>query len=66
MDLTQLQSILIEHQITPTNLRHIVDQGIEMERLKLEMGIRHGDGDSFIKIMQADRFRSLLCFLVIR
>lgn len=68
MDLTQLQSVLIEHQITPTNLRYIVEQGIEMEKLKLEVerSLNHGSVDSFVKIMQADRFSSLLCFLVVR
>lgn len=65
MDLNHLQSILIEHQITPTNLRYIVELGIEMEKLKLDLG--HDNGvDSFVRIMQADRFNSLLCFLVVR
>lgn len=58
----QLQSILSECHLEPETLVYLLQQGIDVEHLRLgfQEPINGEDLDSFIKIMQGERFLALL------
>lgn len=68
MDFYNLQSLLHEHQIKPTTILYLIEQGIELEKLKLEVNyqLKAKSIDSFTAIMQGERFISLLSFSLFR
>lgn len=63
MTISTLQSFLLEHQLDADDIFYLVEQGIEMERLKLEIA-RSANADSvscYTRIMEGER---LLCLLL--
>lgn len=68
MESSTLVRFLKEHNIDADDICHLVDQGIEMERIKLEI-MRSTNGDSigcYVRIMEGERLVSLLSVLPLR
>jgi hypothetical protein len=57
-----LQQILSSHDINPKCLQYLIKQSLEMERMRLEFlqSCKCDTIDSFSKIMQGERFLTLL------
>lgn len=62
MDTDSLRSFLIQHNLDAATLYYLLDQGIEVEELRLQLmeSIGGESLDSYVKIMQGARFLDLL------
>lgn len=58
----RLQDLMLLYQIHPARIAYLLKQGIELERLKLQMYrvIEADCIDSHITILEGDRFRALI------
>ena len=68
MDLHNLQTLLNHYDLEPSALFYLLEEGIEIERLKLEVQ-RCSSGDSIeshIRIIHGERFLMLLTAAGIR
>lgn len=62
INLDHLKQAMDESHIQPEIVYQLLKQGIEVERLRLQFNEANGSAtlDSFVKIMQGERFLSLL------
>lgn len=62
MDTDSLRSFLIQHNLDAATLYYLLEQGIELEELRLQLLESLGGEslDSYVKIMQGARFLNLL------
>jgi hypothetical protein len=61
-----IEELMYVHQITPSRISYLLQEGIELERLKLELLriTKENSVDSHLTILEGGRFRALIDQLV--